>query len=451
MTFLPGLGATRGGRHHAAMTLQWRITQVRNRRILLSGGAGVAQRFAQLIAALVTLPLTLHALGEAGFGVWGAATSLAWAGGVLDLGLGAALVTLVPQALARGEDAGGDVAASLFGGAALGSALLLVGGIFALAAPHELPGPPFLIACLGMALNIPLGIAGNIWFGLQRGHIAAMWDMAMTCMMLAFIILAVALGGGVVVMVACVYGAMVLASGGSLAHVLIRHPDLRPRFAALSRHGIRRVLRTGLLLSAISMIASCSYVFDNVITLHWLGADAAARMTIAMRLCITAIGMLGVATHALWPAFVEATAARDHGWVLRALAGGTLGVLALALVGSALIVLYGDIAVQWWLRENLHLPPLLLWAVAAWIVVLSLPRVAGLLLNAVSIFRGQILVQCVATTAALVAKVFLGERLGAAGILLATPLAWLFIVCPAYAWMAAAWTGAPQPLLKAET
>ena len=122
-----GLGATRRERHHASMKLQPSATRARNKKILLSGGTGVAQRLLQLFTGLITLPLVLHALGVAGFGVWGAATSLAWAAGMLDLGLGGALVTLVPQAIAGNGDLRAIVTASLLTGAGLGILLLLAG------------------------------------------------------------------------------------------------------------------------------------------------------------------------------------------------------------------------------------------------------------------------------------------------------------------------------------
>ena len=74
---------------------------------------------------------------------------------------------------------------------------------------------------------------------------------------------------------------------------------------------------------------------------------------------------------------------------------------------------------RWWLHADLHIPPLLFWAMAVWIVFLSLPRVAGLLLNAVSVFRGQLIVQGIMTVLALSLKFVLSERFGAAGILAA--------------------------------
>ncbi len=430
------------------MKLQPSATRARNKKILLSGGTGVAQRLLQLFTGLITLPLVLHALGVAGFGVWGAATSLAWAAGMLDLGLGGALVTLVPQAIAGNGDVRAIVSASLLTGAGLGILLLLAGCVLVWGDSGMRPGMPFIIAGLCLAVNIPLGLTGSIWFGLQKGYVSGLWELVQTGLTLGLIVVAAWLGLGVSAMVASVFGAQLLANTGSLAHLFLTQPQTRLRLRGLSPGVLRRVLRSGLLLSALSILFSCSCIFDNVLALHWLGPEAAARMTVAMRLCITAIGMLGVATQALWPAFVEAVAADDHPWVLQTLLRGTLAVSALAIGGSAIIIAVGAPVLRWWLHEDLHIPPLLFWAMAAWIVFLSLPRVAGLLLNAVSAFRGQLIVQSIVTVLALSLKYILAEHFGAAGILAATPLVALLIACPAYAWMAAQWIGGTN-LVKA--
>jgi O-antigen/teichoic acid export membrane protein len=420
----------------------------RYRRVLLSGATGVLQRLAQLAASLIILPLVLHRLGETGFGVWGAATSLSWAAGMLDLGLGGALVTLLPAARHRGEDPRDYVTACLLVGVALGLVLLAGGAVVLLAWPRLVPSPPFLVAGLCMAANIPLGLAGSLWFGLQKGHVAGLWDTMQTALMLGFIIAGALAGAGVTVMTLAVFGAGVLANAGSLAHALLTQPELRPKLRP-KLAVIGHALRSGALLALISIAGSCAFVFDNVLTLDWLGPQAAAQMTVALKVCITAIGMLMVATQALWPAFVEAVALEDHGWVARTLWRGTLVVAGLACAGSGAIVLAGNQVLALWLRQDLHLPPALFLAMAGWIVALALPRVAGLLLSATTQYRGQFIAQLAATGLALGLKPALAATFGAAGLLGATPLVSLLVLCPAYAWLAWCQVASPR-FMKAQ-
>jgi len=417
------------------------LSRLRNRRILLASGAGVFQRLAQLAAALITLPLVLHALGVAGFGVWGAATSLAWLIGILDFGLGAALVTAIPSALAAGPAGAAQafVAASLLGGCGVMLLFLLPLAMLAGLAPAHLPGLPFVIAWGCLAVNVPLSAAGNIWYGLQKGHMAGGWDLVQNGLMLGLLVLAAWHGAGVAALVGCVYAAALLANAGSLTHLLLTEPRVRPRWAGISRAVWRRILGSGLLLFSLSAVASLGYAFDNILALAWVGPAAAARMAVAMRLCVTAAGFISVATQALWPAFVEAISLRDFSWVRRSLLQATGVIMALAAGGSVLVVAFGTPVLRLWLRTDMRLPPDLFWAMAAWITVLAAPRVAGLLLNAAGVLRAQIAVQAVAAALALAAKYLLAPRFGVAGILAATPLVWAILVCPAYAWLVWRW------------
>jgi O-antigen/teichoic acid export membrane protein len=76
---------------------------------------GVTQRLVQAGCTLILMPMLLHALGPARFGVWGAAASLAWLAFLADLGTGSALVTLVARSIAldRLDEARRQVAGAL--------------------------------------------------------------------------------------------------------------------------------------------------------------------------------------------------------------------------------------------------------------------------------------------------------------------------------------------------
>ena len=81
-------------------TIQNGTAAGRDRRIAWSAGMGLFQRVAQAGSTLVLMPLLLRVLGPANFGIWGAAASLAWLTTLLDIGTGAALVTLVARSTA---------------------------------------------------------------------------------------------------------------------------------------------------------------------------------------------------------------------------------------------------------------------------------------------------------------------------------------------------------------
>lgn len=403
----------------------------RNRRILFASGVGVGQRIAQLVASVIMLPVLIHELGVSDFGVWGAATSLAWLSGMLDLGIGSSLLTLLPKSIVAGrpEDARQQVTAALFGGCALALIVLLAGiGFLGVA--------PMLVAVIGLALNIPLSLAGNIWFGLQKGHVAASWEIVQTLLVFATVMVLAALHAGVVAMVAAVYVPMLAVSAMSLTHLLIAQPQLRPRAEFPAMTALRQVLGTGGLMFATSVAYTCCYTFDNVIALERLGPAASAQAAVALRICTLAAGMLAVLTQPLWPAFVEAVSLGEQRWALRALRRGTLSVLVLSGCGALLIAMFGGIVLRWWLGPELAVPGDLLLVTAVWIIVMSAPRVASMLFNAASVLRFQLLVALLALGLSFALKPLLASRLGVAGLIAAAPLAWLLVVWPAYLWKA---------------
>jgi O-antigen/teichoic acid export membrane protein len=408
----------------------------RNRRIVLASGVGATQRVAQLLTALITLPLAIHVLGVSGFGVWGAATSLAWLAGMLDLGLGSALVNLLPKVLAdgRSDSARDYVSASLIGSCVLGLGVLGVGIglVAAFARPTDLG--PLLIAVIGLALNVPLSVAGNAWFGLQRGYVAGLWELFQTLLTLVLIVLAATFHGGVISMVAAVYGALILSNCGSLLHLMVRHPEIRPIQVRTTIHSMYIVLSQGGLLFGITFATSVAYLLDNFLTLQWLGSAASAQITVGLRLCTTAAGLLGVLTQPLWPALVDAFSVGDHGWALRTLSYGTLALAAATAAGAALIVRFGGQLIPWWLQADMTMPPVLLWAIGGWIIALCVPRVATLWLTARSALRFQLMVTAAAALSALALKYALSRRFGAAGILGSTSISWFLIAWPAYIW-----------------
>ncbi len=400
----------------------------RNRLVVWGALAGGGQRVAQLGATVVTMPLVLHALGVAGFGVWGAASSLAWLTGMLDLGLGSALVTLLPRVLAGepGGEAAGLVAASLTGAAVL---------VAVFAGPATVG--PVLLAVVALAVNVPLSVAGNVWFGLQKGFWAGIWELAQTGLTLTFLLLAVALHGGVLAMVAAVYAGLVLANAGSLAHLFWSQPQVRP--GGLAARNFAVVARQGGVLFAIMAAVSCTYGFDNLLALDWLGAAASARMTVALRLCTTAAGLVTVVTQPLWPAFVDAAAKGDARWAVNMLVWGTAAVAVAAGGGAVVMGLFGAPVLRWWLRTDIGVGPELLWWCGAWIFVLCVPRVAGLLFNAASILRVQLVAALVALPVAFGLKFLLAPAWGVAGILAGTVLTWVLVVLPVNGWRLARW------------
>jgi O-antigen/teichoic acid export membrane protein len=248
------------------------------------------------------------------------------------------------------------------------------------------------------------------------------------------------------VYVAVVYLGLVLANLGSLIHLFWRHPELRPEGLLVSWSAMKEVAGQGVLYFLLALTGGLSFMLDNVLALGLLGPEASARMTIALRICITAVGALAVMSQPLWPAFADAAEKADRKWIRKALLRGSSLLVGLTLAGSSLLLIYGERLLRWWLHTNLGIGTGLLWAIAAWVLAQALVRIPVLLLNGLSLLRYQVAVVAFATALALALKFALAPHFGVAGILWGTSTTVFLIVIPASIWRILRWAARPAPL-----
>jgi O-antigen/teichoic acid export membrane protein len=402
----------------------------------MAAAASVLQRSFAVVGTFMMFPRVLKALGTDQFGVWGATISIANLAVVADFGIGSAILTLVAHAFASND---ADEPRDYFTAALTVACVIsvVIGAAGALAAVMFVPSaqlPVYLIAVAGVAINVPLGSAQSAWLALQRGWVVAFWDLVQTVFLIAGLALAVRFTNDVRLYVAAVYLALLLASSMNLTTLLLRHPELRPVNWTLPLERMKGVIRTGSRYFILSVFDALSYVFDNVLALQLLGMAASAKMAIVQRICLAAVGLLLVVAQPLWPAFVDAAARGDRKWIFRALANGSILVTGAAVAGSCVIVLLGEPLLKFWLKTDIGIDHSLLWAMAVWIVSLSLVRVQVLLLNALQIMKFQIGVFAVATLIALPLKFVLAKQFGISGILIATAATFPIVVLPAILW-----------------
>lgn len=420
------------------------LAHKRNRRIIASAGFGVFQRLVQVASTLVVMPVLLRTLGPARFGVWGAAASLAWMAGLADIGIGTALVTMIAQSVARADltQVRNRMAAALSVGSGLAALMLAVAFLARMAGAMQGDGAAYIIAWAGLALNIPLNSANNAWMALQKGYISGFWELVQTVVTTALLLSAAAFTTDVRIYVALVYCGLVLANLGSLIHLFWSHPELRPAGFSVPRAAVREVAGSGMLFFILGIAGGLSFMLDNVLALQLLGPEASARMTIAMRICMAAIGMLIAMSQPVWPAFVEAAHLADRKWIRRGLLRGSAFLLGITGLGSIVLLTYGERLLRLWLHTSLGIGIGLLGAICAWVLTQALLRVPALLLNALHLILFQIVVFSIATLTALGLKFALAPMFGVAGILWGTSIAVGLIATPASLWRIYRWADA---------
>ena len=248
----------------------------RNRRAAASAGMGVAQRLVQVGCTLVLMPVLLHALGPARFGVWGAAASLRVAcvacGSRHRFGAGDAGGAAV--ALDRLDEARRQVAGALTLGPSLGISFLVLTGVALGWRGQDNAVAVYLIAFAGLAMNLRLSLANNVWMAMQEGYFSSTWELVQTVVTFGRLDCRFGLYKGPEDICSAglrragrfepwQYGSPVPASSGAT-------PERLPE----SWSGSRDVVSSGMMFFLMGIAGSLTFMLDNVLALEWLRPPA---------------------------------------------------------------------------------------------------------------------------------------------------------------------------------
>jgi len=403
----------------------------RFRRLGLTSLSSIAGKFANLLAPLVSIPITLDYLGAERMGLWVAVVSVLGILAFAELGIGDALITLISRSEGEGKP---EIAQRLV----TNGLLLLLGVAIAVLAVHGcvaawIPWPewfnltspravleagPAMLACVVcFAVNLPLTLVQRAQAGYQEGFWTNLWVTAGRLAALIALIVAVRVQMSLPGLVWVYCGIPVFFSLLNAVQFFgWQRPWLRPRWANVNGLVAVRLLRRGFWFLWISMLSGVAMESDSLLVARVLGPEAVTQLYVPARL-FAVIGSLAMVFYLpMWGANAEALARGDIDWVRKSLwrltAMGALVLSALALG----LVLGGVQLVNWWVGGALVVPTSLLSGLAAWSVLSALVGPGFMVLNAAEVLRPQVLLYGTFVLVALPAKILLAPVLGIAGI-----------------------------------
>ncbi len=107
---------------------------------------------------------------------------------------------------------------------------------------------------------------------------------------------------------------------------------LLPRPSLLDRGPCRELLSSGSSFFLIQVAAVVVFSSDNLVVSHYLGAAEVTPYSVTWRLVGMATLLQSLIFPALWPAYAEAYARHDYGWIRHTFSFTMKGTLALNLV-----------------------------------------------------------------------------------------------------------------------
>ena len=415
----------------------------RYRRILHAVWSGAAARLLSSALTLISLPLAVRYLGAERYGVWATITSTAVWINLLDLGIASTLTNHISRAFALDDK---PSAAHYFSNALALTAGVsaLAGAAFALVFPHvnwiallnvstavrsqEVTATIVAAAALTL-LGLPCNLAVKLLAGYQELHRNNFAICAGALASVAGLALGIVLRVSMPVLFVMSAGCLTFAGLATLL-VTVRwaKPWLLPRPSLLDRCAISELLSSGSSFFLIQVAGVVVFSSDNLIVSHYLGAAEVTPYSVTWRLVGLAALLQSLIFPALWPAYAEAYARRDYGWIRRTFSLTMKGTIALNLASAFVFVLLGRTLIRLWAGPAAVPTTQLLLAMAVWSLISGFMSVESCLLAALNRTREQAVLSVIAAAVNVALSIVLVHRLGPLGVIGGTILSYVVVL-----------------------
>ena len=419
------------------------LSTFRYRRLFSAVWSGAAVRLLSAALTLVSLPLAVRYLGAERYGVWASiASTVVWIN-LLDLGIANTLTNHISHAFALDDKPSAaryftnalalTLVVSVIAGVALAAVFPRINwvalfNVSAAVSASEVNATVAVAATL-MLLGLPCNLAGKLLAGHQELHRNNLAICAGTVAGVAGLALGIVLRVSMPLLFVMSAGYLTFASLATLlVTVLWAKPWLRPRTSLIDRSAIRELLDSGSSFFLIQVAAVVVFSSDNLVVSHYLGAAEVTPYSVTWRLVGLAALLQSLIFPALWPAYAEAYARRDYGWIRRTFALTMKGTVALNLAGVLMLILLGRTVIRLWAGPAAVPTAHLLLAMGVWALINGFMSVESCLLAALSRTREQAVLSIVAAVVNIMLSIALVQHVGSVGVIGGTILSYLLVL-----------------------
>lgn len=418
----------------------------RYRRAGLSAATALGGRGLTTILSLVTVPLTLNYLGPERYGVWLTISSVIALLSFTDLGIGNGLLNAVTHSMARGEvtEARRQISSALVLLIVVAVALTATAAAFypiipwadVLAVPgREAASEAGLalaawVACF--VIGMPLGIAAQVRLARQEGYIVHLAAAAGNVAAVGALLVGIATRQGLPFLVVAMAGPPLIASALN-GIVLFRRdaPELSPSLTIADRRTGFGLLRAGFLFFVLQIAIAVAFTSDTLVVAQLVGPRAVAEYGVTSRLFMIPAALVVMAISPLWPAYGDAIARGDIQWARSTLARSIKAGLFISAPAAVALVAFGLPIIALWVGTSVAPPFLLLLGFGMWVVLSTVGNSVAMLLNGAHEIRIQAAAAAVMALVNLALSIWLTSRIGVAGVMWGTVIAYsVFVLVP---------------------
>lgn len=399
-----------------------RASRGRFRRV---GSAAIAGVFAKVVVVacnLALVPVLVGFLGPVQFGIWAAYQSIQGLLVFADFGIGNGMQNAVTVAIAHGDTRRAQalissaLVALLAAAGILGTVVAVGFNVPAVVAwlSGGRPDDAELAALrVGVAvflatglLAIPLSCGDRLALSLQEGFVTHATRAFTTILSFGCVLALVKSQASFAAI--CIATSIPVLAGPLLSWLVVARGRAwaSPAISALSLGDARAVLRSGIGFLAVQLTAILGFGLDAILIERYAGPVEVANYTVVQRLFGLVAMVVGIGLAPLWPAYADARARGDYGWIRKTFWRSLLATAVVAGVLSIVLAfLAGPIAARW-VGHAITPPASLVTAFAAWSFVLACGMAFSYFWNGMHMLRLQAAIGLLFVSISLPAKIF---------------------------------------------
>lgn len=416
----------------------------REKRIVLSALLAVVAKVFHTAIPLITLKITIAYLGTELYGLWATITSFFSLFAFADLGLGNGLQTELSRA--TGKD---DISQcrTLISSAYVVLTIVPFALLFILLALYSFvdwgnlmnaeseeaiaySGPFVLALFSSRMISVPASLVQRIHNSLQEGYVASIWS----CISSVFSLIVIYFFwkfdmGKLEMMWASSYIIVFVYLLNTFYFFFVTNKQYRPSFKAINKQTSIRLLSTGSLFLALSVLTTISLSLDNFIVSKTVGLSETASYSVAYRIALF-IGIIStMLSTPLWAANGEALERGDLAWVKSRTRKMTVLSFWGALICSVILVLLANPVLSW-LGKDLFVPRSILIGMCCTQILVATTNPAFMVLNASRRIAVQIIMYAIYAVISLLCKYFFGRVYGAIAVSWGGAITYGIIILP---------------------
>jgi O-antigen/teichoic acid export membrane protein len=378
----------------------------RGGRTKLAISTGVVAKIFTTFVSFVTLPITVRYLGNEGYGLMIAISSVVGWLQFTNMGLGLGLQNALTEETAKG-DLGQQrqlVSTAVFALTAVGGVLLIFGAasfpfinwlrIFPPSSAEfagEIPWTVFIVF-FGFVSTVILGFVGPIYAARQELHLGTIQSIVCALITLLGTLFVVYFRLGIIGIVSVTVGGTAAVQWTFALWTLYGRniQELRPSMTSVTSMAWGRIFGAG---SQFFILQLCNIVFyqlDAMLIMHHVSSNDITPYAVAQKVFLQLSAFFGIFTGSLWGAYGNARAQGDVEWIK--LTHRKMVILFFLFFGGVSIgmICGGRQLLIWWVGSNSAPSVSLLAGVAFYFCIREWTALHAMLLNGLNLIREQI-------------------------------------------------------------